>query len=267
MDNENRIDPIDNGEEVTINEEISPSDVNCEEEEVLENSDGEETTEDVSEESDGSAEDEPKSKKASASEILRTVYDYVEILGFSVVAVLLIFTFCFRLCQVDGNSMLNTLSDKEMVITTNIFYTPSEGDIIVFHAHGLNNKPVVKRVVATGGQSVKIDLTDKKVYVDGKLFDDSNTYLSDGEYEKYSHFKQEDLYIIPYRIKMRHNALCVALGIAFNEPRYIFQQATLWLQFGNRVAKNKYQIVKGLQFLPFRKSLFLTPSIFSTPCC
>ena len=195
MDNENRIDPIDNGEEVTINEEISPSDVNCEEEEVLENSDGEETTEDVSEESDGSAEDEPKSKKASASEILRTVYDYVEILGFSVVAVLLIFTFCFRLCQVDGNSMLNTLSDKEMVITTNIFYTPSEGDIIVFHAHGLNNKPVVKRVVATGGQSVKIDLTDKKVYVDGKLFDDSNTYLSDGEYEKYSHFKQEDLYI------------------------------------------------------------------------
>ena len=159
MDNENRIDPVDSSESLE--------------------------GEDVA----------VKSKKPSAGEILRSAYDYVEILGFSVVAVLLLFTFCFRLCQVDGNSMLNTLSDKEMVITTNIFYAPSEGDIIVFHAHGLNNKPVVKRVVATGGQKVKIDLTEKKVYVNGKLFDDSNTYLSDGEYEKYSHFRQEDLHI------------------------------------------------------------------------
>jgi signal peptidase I len=124
----------------------------------------------------------------------RAAFDYIEILGFSVIAVLLIFSFCFRLCRVDGGSMNNTLFDGEMVITTNIFYQPSEGDIIVFHAHGLNNKPVVKRVIAKGGQTVKIDLTDKKVYVDGKLFDDSNTYFSTGQYED-GHFNVLDIKI------------------------------------------------------------------------
>ena len=137
-------------------------------------------------EAEGSPEESQKSKGAFG--LLRGLFDYVEILAVAVIAVLLVFTFCFRLCQVDGNSMNNTLEHGETVITTNIFYTPSQGDIIVFHAHGLDNKPVVKRVIATEGQTVKIDLTAKKVYVDGKEFADKDAYLEGGYYQE-GHFK------------------------------------------------------------------------------
>ena len=141
---------------------------------------------------DGQGAGSAGAKKNSFLKTARAIFDYVEILGFSVIAVLLIFSFCFRLCRVDGDSMNKTLYNGEMVITTNVFYEPNEGDIIVFHAHGLNNKPVVKRVVATEGQTVKIDLTEKKVYVDGELFDDSNTFLDGGEY-LYSHFNKTEI--------------------------------------------------------------------------
>lgn len=123
-------------------------------------------------------------KPCGAFGFLRSAFDYIEILAVSVIAVLLVFSFCFRLCQVDGHSMNNTLSNGETVITTNIFYTPSQGDIIVFHAHGLNNKPVVKRVIATEGQTVKIDITAKKIYVDGKVFEDENAFIDGGSYNE-----------------------------------------------------------------------------------
>ena len=126
--------------------------------------------------------------------LTKDVFDFLEMLIIAACAILFLFTFIARVSVVSGGSMNNTLFDGEMVITTNIFYQPSEGDIIVFHAHGLNNKPVVKRVIAKGGQTVKIDLTDKKVYVDGKLFDDSNTYFSTGQYED-GHFNVPDIKI------------------------------------------------------------------------
>ena len=160
----------------TVEEEIAP------EEEVVS-----EDTEESGEESGEESTEEPKKNKGTFG-LLRGLFDYVEILAVAVIAVLLVFTFCFRLCQVDGDSMNNTLEHGETVITTNIFYTPSQGDIIVFHAHGLDNKPVVKRVIATEGQTVKIDLTAKKIYVDGKEFADENAYLDNGYYEE-GHFK------------------------------------------------------------------------------
>ena len=122
-------------------------------------------------------------KNNTGIKILDFIFDYLEIFVVSIFAVLLIFSFCFRLCRVDGRSMNNTLKDKEPLITTNLFYEPKPGDIVVFHlANEYFKQPLVKRVIATEGQHVYIDLTDKKVYVDGVLFDDSNTFLEGGEY-------------------------------------------------------------------------------------
>lgn len=117
--------------------------------------------------------------------ILGSLFDYIEILAISILAVLLIFSFCFRLCQVDGRSMNNTLKDEETLITTNLFYEPKQGDIVVFHlVNEYFEQPLVKRVIATEEQHVYIDLTDKKVYVDGVLFDDKNTFLDGDIYQK-----------------------------------------------------------------------------------
>ncbi len=114
-----------------------------------------------------------------------SMYDVVEMFVLAVVFVILLLTLCFRLCRVDGPSMNQTLQDGEPLIVSNLFYTPKRGDIIVFHQTNgerettspLNryNEPIVKRVIATGGQYVKLDYAAKKVYVsDDAIFDESD---------------------------------------------------------------------------------------------
>lgn len=101
--------------------------------------------------------------------------EYLEILVLSVCAVLLIFTFGCRLCRVNGKSMMTTLHHNELLLTVSLA-EPEVGDIIVFHqTSDINqrfNEPLVKRVIATEGQTVKIDYGKGEVYVDGALINE-----------------------------------------------------------------------------------------------
>lgn len=110
------------------------------------------------------------------------LFDYLEILVFSVCAVLIIFTLCGRLCKVNGSSMRNTLYNGEMLITTNLV-SPETGDIVVFHqtseTYTALNEPLVKRIIATEGQTVRIDYAKGEVYVDGVLQEDPHCHLLD----------------------------------------------------------------------------------------
>ncbi len=114
---------------------------------------------------------------------LLTVVEYVEIFAFALLFVLLIFSFAFRLCVVDGSSMNNTLQNQEKVLTTNLFYSPECGDIVVFYENKIHEKPLVKRVIATEGQTVEINFNTGKVYVDGEAIDEDYVYLNTGKYE------------------------------------------------------------------------------------
>lgn len=133
--------------------------------------------------------DDTISKKKSPFARIASLLDYFEIFALSVLAVLLVFTVFFRVCRVDGSSMNNTLSNGETLIISDVFYEPRQGDIVVFHlCQGDNgfNQPLIKRVIATEGQQVVIDLTDRKVFVDGiELI------------EEYAYFKN-DIYSISY---------------------------------------------------------------------
>lgn len=138
--------------------------------------------------------EEPPKKSDVGFSILASLFDYFEIFAFSILAVLLLFTFCFRLCRVDGRSMNNTLYHEEMLITTNLFYEPQQGDIVVFHlCNDYYNQPLVKRVIAKEGQQVKIDLTAKEVYVDGILLEESYIYLDQGTYNPHGYFAADKL--------------------------------------------------------------------------
>lgn len=110
------------------------------------------------------------------------LFDYLEILVFSVCAVLILFTLCGRLCKVNGSSMRNTLYNGEMLITTNLV-SPEVGDIVVFHqtseTYTALNEPLVKRIIATEGQTVRIDYAKGEVYVDGILQEDPHCHLLD----------------------------------------------------------------------------------------
>ena len=119
---------------------------------------------------------------------LLSVVEYVEIFAVAVFAVLFIFSFMFRICIVDGASMNNTLQSGERLLTTNFFYTPEGGDIIVFYENDPLNKPLVKRVIATEGQTVEINYIAGTVKVDGVLLDEDYVYLSDGYYKIFPNY-------------------------------------------------------------------------------
>lgn len=110
------------------------------------------------------------------------LFDYVEMFAWSVFAVLLIFTFGFRLCQVDGQSMENTLQDGERLLLYSAFYTPKQDDVVVFHLTEPDKnleKTLVKRVIAVGGQTIEIDTNACTIKVDGVLYADSHAVLKD----------------------------------------------------------------------------------------
>ena len=100
----------------------------------------------------------------------REIYEWVQALVGSVLAVVLVFTFGIRLIGVDGRSMVPTLQDGDRLLVLDAMlcggYGP--GDIVVLRKESFLPTPIVKRVIATGGQVVDIDFASGTVYVDGR---------------------------------------------------------------------------------------------------
>jgi len=98
----------------------------------------------------------------------------------------LVFTFIARQIGVDGQSMLPTLQDKDrLLILTPFFYKDySRGDIVVLRKETFLESAIVKRVIATEGQTVDIDFVEGVVRVDGEELDEpyinAPTYTPEG---------------------------------------------------------------------------------------
>ena len=107
-------------------------------------------------------------KKNKAGSLASNFFDYLEIFVLSITMVLILFSFCARLCRVDGESMKNTFDDGQPLIITNLFYTPDNGDVVVFHQTEKYQKPLVKRVIATGGQKVVLSFSEKSLLITDK---------------------------------------------------------------------------------------------------
>lgn len=101
---------------------------------------------------------------------------YLHDLIYMMAAVLVIFLFAFRIIVVSGGSMRATLRDGDyLLLLSNVFYRePKYGDIVVVSKESFEGgKPIVKRVIATEGQTVDIDFEQGIVLVDGKALSES----------------------------------------------------------------------------------------------
>lgn len=135
-----------------------------------------------------------------------SLFDFIEIFVFTLAAVFIITSFFFRYSLVKGDSMQNTLQDQERLLLTNFLYNPKPGDIVVIQDKStvLRDKdPIVKRVIAVGGQKVKF--TKNAVYVDGEQLVEDYVYTGDhgGKYE-YSIYPSEALLesVTDYKIEL-----------------------------------------------------------------
>ena len=125
----------------------------------------------------------PSEKKQNGpSGFVQGLFDYfIDIIVTSVVAAVFLLTLVVRTGYVEGTSMGPTMHDGDRYLVSGLFYTPKQGDIIVFqpqsseltrkYIHG-ENKLLVKRVIATEGQVVDIDEETRQVLIDGVVLNE-----------------------------------------------------------------------------------------------
>jgi signal peptidase I len=124
-----------------------------------------------------------------------TVFETVELFVFTLLAVVLLISLCFRHSVVSGDSMLNTLNDGDRLIISNLFYEPKAGDIIVFDDRSNEHyadEPIIKRVIAVSGDTVEIK--DGVIIVNGEILDESEYVFwdLDGETNGSRYFPTND---------------------------------------------------------------------------
>ena len=120
------------------------------------------------------------SKNPNGANTRAEVYDWIQCIIFALVFCVLLFVFGARMVNVVGHSMVPTLEQNDKVIISNLFYHPKQGDIVVLRKQTLMDEPIVKRIIATEGQTVDIDFTLGRVFVDGELLQED--YVNDLTY-------------------------------------------------------------------------------------
>ena len=111
------------------------------------------------------------------------IYDWLQCIVVALVTSILIFVFLGRVTGIIGPSIEKTLFNDDRVIISNLFYTPKQGDIIIWTKESFSKDPIVKRVIATENQTVDMNFTTGEVFVDGALLDEP--YINDQMWKKY----------------------------------------------------------------------------------
>ena len=125
---------------------------------------------------------ETKSKERFSGR--KEFFEWLDVVSITLIIVIILFGFIFRIATISGKSMLNTLKHNERIVITNLFYEPKPQDIVVISRNTYNNTadisegmgPIIKRVIATENQTVDIDFESGIVYVDGVALEED--YIS-----------------------------------------------------------------------------------------
>jgi len=112
-------------------------------------------------------------RQAEEKKFGQELFGWVQSVVSAVVIVVLLFTFFVRIMGVSGPSMETTLFNGDQLIVWNKNLSHYKaGDVIIFvqPTHS-STTPLVKRIIATEGQTVDIDFVTGQVFVDGVLTD------------------------------------------------------------------------------------------------
>ena len=110
------------------------------------------------------------------------LYDWLRSGVSAVLIIVLAFTFAARVMGVEGPSMRQTLQagDRLLVLNVPLAGQYRQGDIVIARKQTFSEEPIVKRVIAVGGQTVDIDFGSGTVYVDGEALEED--YINDRTY-------------------------------------------------------------------------------------
>ena len=100
--------------------------------------------------------------------------EWYDALAMAVAVIAIVFTFFVRIVKVDGHSMDPTLFNGERILI-NLMKQPDYGDIVVVDGYTSYGKPLVKRVIGKGGDTIDIDFASGIVYRNGVALDEPYT--------------------------------------------------------------------------------------------
>lgn len=114
----------------------------------------------------------PEEKISGAQSLKRELFFWLQAMVFALVFIILLFTFVGRIIGVQGESMMSTLHNGDMLLLQSVGYQPKQGDIVVLTKESFMEEPIVKRIIAVEGQTVEIDYDAGTVRVDGQVLDE-----------------------------------------------------------------------------------------------
>ena len=113
----------------------------------------------------------------------QNLLEWYEALISAALVLVLIFSFFFRIIQVDGSSMVPTRVNGDKLIVWGAGYTPQRGDVVIVDSYTSYGKPLVKRVIAKGGDTISIDYDSGMVMVNGEVLQED--YIAEPTYLGY----------------------------------------------------------------------------------
>lgn len=110
--------------------------------------------------------------ETEATQKQKTVFDWCSSIMASFVVIFVIFCFLFRVVQVSGSSMLQTLKNGDWLIVSSVGDDIRFGDIVVATSPTYDGGPVIKRVIGVEGDEIYIDFDRGEVLVNGVVLDE-----------------------------------------------------------------------------------------------
>lgn len=110
----------------------------------------------------------------------QSLLEWYEALVSAALVLVLLFSFAFRIIQVDGESMVPTLDNGDKLIVWGAGYEPQRGDVVIVDSYTSYGKPLVKRVIGVWGDIINIDFQTGTVEVNGEVLQED--YIAEPTY-------------------------------------------------------------------------------------
>ena len=101
-----------------------------------------------------------------------SLFEWYDSMVFALTVIVLVFVFLVRVITVSGYSMEPTLLWNDRVAVQSMLYTPKRGDVVVMDGYINYGDPLVKRIIAVGGDTLDIDFSTGTVTLNGQQLDE-----------------------------------------------------------------------------------------------